>query len=207
MDNYNIQVSRKVLWSDSVFVVELDDIDNQEICTFAEKMKTSNEGVFRSNLGGWQFDMQPTLCSAFDEMIYQLNGVANHVVNEIYGYPMEMFVGNSWLNINQSGDRNAFHTHPGCFLAGVYYVEVPEQSSDINFIRDNHHSIQQTLCQFNIEKPNDHDDQFIISNSIRPVSSMALLFPSWFGHEVLRSIHDGNRIVAGINFVSTSSLN
>ena len=28
-----------------------------------------------------------------------------------------------WANINRKGEGNAFHSHPGAFWSGVYYVD------------------------------------------------------------------------------------
>ena len=30
---------------------------------------------------------------------------------------------NAWANVNRSGHGNEFHTHPGCFWSGTYYVD------------------------------------------------------------------------------------
>jgi len=41
-----------------------------------------------------------------------------------------------WFNINGKGNYNAFHTHAGTIFSGVYYVNVPENSGDLEFLRE-----------------------------------------------------------------------
>ena len=53
-------------------------------------------------------------------------------------------VSNSWLNSNEMGESNAFHTHPGSLFSGVYYVNASKHklNGHINFVNTNHHVIE-----------------------------------------------------------------
>src|SRR5262249_57426943 len=49
---------------------------------------------------------------------------ANRVPSDREGKPVNVtWRANMWANINKSGHGNEFHSHPGSFWSGVYYVD------------------------------------------------------------------------------------
>ena len=156
--------------------------------------------------------MKTGMCEEYDKIMDRIVEGANHIVNSVMGMNLDLNMSNSWLNTNKIGAKNAFHTHPGCLFSGVYYVKVPKagNSGCINFVREGHHLIESTLAFFanhyaekrlNDEGGDDRDMQWISHMTIPPVEGTALLFPSWYGHEVYTSLSEKeDRIAVGMNF-------
>lgn len=61
---------------------------------------------------------------------------------------------NMWFNINYKGSYNTYHSHPGSCLAGILYVNVPDNSGDITFHHHDEHCLsltQHTTLSFDPE--------------------------------------------------------
>lgn len=91
---------------------------------------------------------------------------------------------NMWFNINYKGSYNTAHTHPGSILAGVLYIDVPENSGDIQFMHHDYHNL--SLIQ--------HTDM-----SLQPSDGLMLLFPSSFQHSVGLNCSDHPRYSIAFN--------
>lgn len=50
---------------------------------------------------------------------------------------------NMWVNINNQGGYNFPHTHPGCVVSGVYYVQTPARNKIVFF--DNYKMIDTAI--------------------------------------------------------------
>jgi uncharacterized protein (TIGR02466 family) len=66
------------------------------------------------------------------KLLAYARSVANRMTTDIEGktgngpYPGHFAVtwlGSMWANINRDGHRNEYHSHPGAFWSGVYYVD------------------------------------------------------------------------------------
>ena len=50
------------------------------------------------------------------------------------------WIGNMWANINRTGDANEYHSHPGSYWSGTYYVDEggsdadPELGGELEFL-------------------------------------------------------------------------
>jgi uncharacterized protein (TIGR02466 family) len=58
--------------------------------------------------------------------------VANQMTTDAEGRPGEgpdpghsavTWIGNMWATINRSGDADVYHSHPGSYWSGIYYVD------------------------------------------------------------------------------------
>jgi len=203
----SIGIERKTLWKDSIFDATFDDIDNDAIISFYESLVEKEKGVRRSNIGGWQRDVKYGECEAYDDAMDKCVHVVKHIFNDIYKVDIDIKLANSWLNSNNFGDSNAYHTHPGCIFSGVYYVNASKQKENgsINFIRPNNHTIEDfknnlsQRCGFG-KLWQTTDMQFESNADFMPQQNHAYLFPPWFGHEVKRNYSQENRLVIGMNF-------
>ena len=207
-----LQISRQYLWSDSLFEIKIPNANNQAIVDFYEIGSKSHKGDARSNIGGWQFPMKDGMCEEYDQIMDRIVEGVNHIANNVMGMSLIIEMSNSWINTNKLGAKNAFHTHPGCLISGVYYAKVPKIGDPgyINFVREGHHQIESTLAFFadhyaqqRLEQNggDDRDMQWITHMTVPPVESSALIFPSWYGHEVYTSLSEKeDRIAVGMNF-------
>lgn len=200
-----IGIERHTLWSDSVFEASFDDVDNDSILEFYNSI--TDKGVKRSNVGGWQYDVKTGECAAYDDVMDKCVHVVNHIFNDIYGIEIDVRLANSWLNSNNIGDSNCFHTHPGSLFSGVYYINASKEKGNgsINFIRNDHHTIEEFKNKISGAMGKNsylktEDKQFASCSFMQPKQGHAYLFPPWFGHEVRRNYTESNRLVIGMNF-------
>jgi len=92
-------------------------------------------------MGGWQssWDMDRWGGAAAIKLLALARNLANQVTTKPDGaggggpYPGHFavtWVGNMWANINRTGHGNEFHSHPGAYWSGVYYVDDGGIASD-----------------------------------------------------------------------------
>lgn len=175
--------------------LDLDNIAIKNSC-FNYKEKDP-EGRTLSNRGGWQ-SKDLTLQNS-DENLYKLittiNSKATEILNVDYAQNDRCaVVDNYWININCKNDYNIMHSHPGSFLSGVYYVDVPENSGLIHFERDSHEIFMlasQGLCGKSIVSGTNCE--------YTPIVGRLLLFPGWVNHTVLPNKSDEYRISIAFN--------
>ena len=99
----------------------------------------------------------------------------------------------SFFSEMNTGGRHGRHAHPGCKLAGVFYLNAPETSSKIRFFDPRPHNdfFSYTYTgQSSILQP---------SYEIKPYNGLFLIFPSWLSHETLTNETDNKRTTAVFN--------
>jgi uncharacterized protein (TIGR02466 family) len=88
--------------------------------------ETTHPGTQHSNLGGWQsdWDMDRWGGAAAIKLLAIGRNTANRVTTDRQGNSVVLtWKANMWANVNRSGHGNEFHSHPGSFWSGVYYVD------------------------------------------------------------------------------------
>jgi uncharacterized protein (TIGR02466 family) len=209
-----LTIKRQKLWEDSIFDITLPEADNDSIVKYYEDLVQKEKGQKRSNIGGWQREVRPGECQAYDDVLDMINYAVTDIFNNVFGLKVKTAIANSWLNSNELGEANAFHTHPGCVFSGVYYINASKDKENgmINFVNMNHHTIEEWKHslphRFGIEHKdikhlNSNHDYMINSNMMFPPSvNHAYVFMPWLGHEVRKNPHAFNRLVIGMNFKS-----
>jgi uncharacterized protein (TIGR02466 family) len=107
---------------------------NTELRRVIEQRERSHPTTQHSNLGGWQssWDMDRWGGAPAIKLLAFGRNLANRMTTDREGtagkgpYPGHFAVtwlGNMWANINRSGHGNEFHSHPGAYWSGVYYVD------------------------------------------------------------------------------------
>jgi len=92
---------------------------------------------------------------------------------------------NSWSNKHHSGDYSHSHYHGNSLLSGVYYLNTPENSGNIDFVKNNlNNNMFSESLVFDYK-----EDNFINTESVRivPKKGLILLFPSHLQHKVTRN--------------------
>ena len=88
--------------------------------------------VAKSNQGGYQSPDQFYLEESFAPY---LNRISEHLISTIDEYTRDdksclhlddLKLSNMWFNFNYENCYNVQHTHPGCVLSGVLWVQIPE---------------------------------------------------------------------------------
>lgn len=199
-----MSITRHDLFVESMFTVQPPEVDNDAIFDFFKLAKKNHNGVKRSNVGGWQFDMNPGMCPEYDDVMDKLTYAANHILCDVYKMKTRVRISNSWLNYSARGGLNSVHTHPGALLSGVYYIKTSPETGPINFMRDNNHSIETTMWwsgDQDYAKNPERDKAWLTHVHKKPKIGSAYIFSSWLQHEVIETTVDEDRLVAGINFV------
>ncbi len=107
---------------------------NVELRRVIEQRAQSHPSSQHSNLGGWQssWDMDRWGGAPAIKLMAIGRNLANRVTTDRKGNPgtgphpgyfAVTWHGNMWANINRSGHANEFHSHPGAYWSGVYYVD------------------------------------------------------------------------------------
>ena len=88
--------------------------------------------VAKSNQGGYQSPDQFYLEESFAPY---LNRISEHLISTIDEYTRDdrsclhlddLKLSNMWFNFNYENCYNVQHTHPGCVLSGVLWIQIPE---------------------------------------------------------------------------------
>src|SRR5882672_5043505 len=111
-------------------VVTMDVSDaaalNAELRAVITARQKTHAGTQHSNLGGWQssWDMDRWGGAPAIKLLAIGRNLAGRVTTDRAGKPVGIaWKANMWANINRSGHGNEFHSHPGSFWSGVYYVD------------------------------------------------------------------------------------
>ena len=107
---------------------------NVELRQVIVQREQSHPSTQHSNLGGWQssWDMDRWGGAPAIKLMAVARNLANRVTTDRKGNPGSgphpgyfavTWHGNMWANVNRSGHANEFHSHPGAYWSGVYYVD------------------------------------------------------------------------------------
>jgi len=177
-----------------------DDPLNAELRSRILAHRDTSKGLANSNIGGWHSeDGRLEFCgsagAALIERALAMTQEATARVLQDYGQAAQPFewLMTAWANVNERGDFNQAHTHPGSTWSGVYYVDTGVAGSEAKpaplQIFD--------PCQ---GRANTFLPNFLPNNlTIRPEAGLMLLFPAYVGHLVFPHQGPGPRISIAFN--------
>ena len=194
--------NRKILtyFPQPIFRYKVDNYKtfNKELEEYIYKLKKEdNEGVVRSNRGGWHsksFKVREkgTIQNRFTQ---ELSKYIFDVI-QTYGWkcvPERVVVSEMWAIINKPRDFNVIHTHPNAYLSAAYYVKAPEKAG--RFVIENPLSVARhsypahaTKTEYNIK-----------AAALDIEEGDLLLFPAYLPHKVNENKSDEDRIVISFN--------
>ena len=150
--------------------------------------------VAKSNQGGYQSPDQFYLEESFAPY---LNRISEHLISTIDEYTRDdrsclhlddLKLSNMWFNFNYENCYNVQHTHPGCVLSGVLWVQTPEDQP-ITF------SCYDEFSRASYENRT--------NESFSPKEGQLLLFPAHLPHRVDINRSKNTRISISFNIVRT----
>jgi hypothetical protein len=157
-----------------------------------------------SNIGGWQ--SLPDLLDWPEPEVKQLAAEADLSVQQIWALPALLkgrrhnspcpaYRAWGWANVNEPGDYNMLHMHPGCHLSIVYYVTpgtpIPDSGTNGRLeLRD-----PRPVATYSA-MPGGAESGVIL---IGPEAGMMVTFPAWIEHAVHPFRGEGPRISIAIN--------
>jgi uncharacterized protein (TIGR02466 family) len=165
-----------------------------------------DEGVHHSNLGGWQsnWDLEQWGGEPVRRLLDAARDLATRLTSDRAGRPVRVaWKTNAWANINRRGHGNEFHTHPGCYWSGTYYVDdggIGEDPSlggefEVQDPRGVAPAMYAPLLGFAVPGGQSAGASELIS----PRSGQIVLFPSWLAHAVRPYRGERERISIAFN--------
>ena len=185
---------------------------NVELRRAIQQREQSHPSTQKSNLGGWQssWDMDRWGGAAAVKLLAFARNLANQVTTKPDGAVGEgpytghfavTWVGNMWANINRSGHANEFHSHPGAYWSGVYYVddggiagdrslggelEFLDPRGPVPLMNAPHLRMSGSLSAGATEK-------------VLPTAGRMVIFPAWLLHQVRPYLGNAERISIAFN--------
>ena len=190
-------------------VVTLADAEtlNPELERVILERERADRGVQHSNLGGWQssWDFEEWGGAPARRLLDAARELATRLTSDRAGKPVRVgWKTNAWANVNRRGHGNEFHTHPGAYWSGTYYVDDGGIAADhalggafeIQDPRGVAPAMYAPLLGFAVPGGQSAG----ASELIFPQSGQFLLFPSWLQHGVRPYLGDRMRISVAFNF-------
>lgn len=179
---------------------------NAELAGIILERSRSAPSMTASNLGGWQssWDFPEWGGEAGRRILDIAKAAANRLTADRQGRQVNVpWKVNAWANVNHRGDANEFHTHPGAYWSGVYYVDDGGIADDaalggeleVQDPRGVLPAMYAPALTFNMP-----GGQTVGSSELlRPRAGMMTLFPSWISHQVRPYRGDRVRISLAFN--------
>ncbi|MBT4488727.1 MAG: hypothetical protein HOC72_14375 [Rhodospirillaceae bacterium] len=203
-----LQIQGHSLFPTPVVHAELpnSDLINAGLRAAIEARMVTHPSTDHSNLGGWQssWDLADWGGTSATEVLAQAKTVANRMTCDRQGKPVNVdWQLNAWANVNSTGHGNEFHTHPGSFWSGTYYVDdggIGEDPSlggefEIQDPRGIAPAMYAPLLAFNIPGGLAAGS----SETIPPKTGRMLMFPAWLSHAVRPYLGQRQRISIAFN--------
>ena len=158
-----------------------------------QELRKEDEGVVRSNAGGWHSSDKLHLSKQEDIawIMQRCLQISQGCIEEDNGGPLdgELHMVSAWANVNGPGHWNAPHTHLPCQWSGCFYVNVNEEASvknDGNIV-------------FIDPLPLGPQFRKATNAVMQPKDGMVILFPSYLMHMVEPHVNDEERISIAFN--------
>ena len=168
-----------------------------------EERSPSND---HSNLGGWQssWDLANWGGPAGEFVLAFARQLASRLTVDRAGRPASVdWRMNAWANVNRGGHGNEFHTHPGCYWSGTYYVDDGGIGADPSlggeFEIQDPRGIAPAMYRPDLAPAAPGCLSIGASEVISPAAGNMVMFPSWLSHAVRPYRGDGTRISIAFN--------
>jgi len=114
------------------------------------------------------------------------------------------YIQNSWVNIHHPNDWAQSHRHANSLISGCFYLKIPENSGNIQFIKNQcWTTVFPTAITFDYDNINHINSEFW---NIEPAEGTILLFPSHILHSVETNNSSENRYSLAFNLYARGSL-
>ena len=161
------------------------------------KMRESDTGIVRSNLGGWHSDddLHRNADENIQWLLRSILTIASVCINDFekdreHG---DIVMTSAWVNVNDTHNWNAPHMHLPADWSGVFYVSVDETSHDPNL------TVQPGDIMFFNPMPFGARHKRPTTVNYTPKNGLLLLFPSYLLHMVSPHISTEPRISISFN--------
>src|SRR5471030_3267470 len=171
---------------------------NAELRKVIVQREKSHPTTQHSNQGGWQssHDMDRWGGAPAIKLLAIGRNTANRMTTDREGKPINSpypgyfavtWGANMWANVNRSGHGNEFHSHPGAYWSGVYYVDDggidadPALGGELEFMDPRGPGPAMYAPQLAFGSAGLSAGA---NETIRPKSGRLVMFPAWLLHQV-----------------------
>ena len=175
--------------------------------------RRDHDGVNISNVRGWQStnDMMSWGGEAAAALARHVVQLANRVtVRRNAPSPLTHWRPEMWANINEDGDSNQSHWHPGSYLSAVYYVDDgyegdadPALGGELVLIDPRMPYLRMRTPDLRQRGADGSTDEH--ETWVRPRTGLLLAFPSFLAHSVRLYRGRGTRISIAINMIASKA--
>jgi uncharacterized protein (TIGR02466 family) len=163
-------------------------------------------GVTHSNLMGWQSadDFQGWGGAEGEKLLGFARSLADRLTGDRQGQAVKIdWLANAWANINRHGHANEFHTHPGSFWSGCYYVDDGGIAADPAlggaFEIMDPRGVAPAMYAPELAYTLAGCQSAGASELIVPAAGTMLLFPAWLSHGVRPYLGNRTRVSVAFN--------
>jgi len=177
-----------VVFTTSIYRSKIEELDLGKITQEIFDYQKQNDGVKKSNHGGWQslsMDYSPSISQKIIPSMDIIIEKSLPFIRESfldYGLTQKEYYIQHWLNVNRKYDYNITHAHGDSKMSAILYTKVPENSGKIVFER-----AVDLIHDFNITNENN-----FASFYIEPRDGMLVVFPSQLKHHVEQNLTNDN---------------
>ena len=196
------------LFPTPVTTTQLPDAEriNAQLRRIILEREASHPSTHHSNLGGWQstWDFIEWGGPALRTVLKAGEAVANRLTIDRQGRPAGVqWKINCWANVNRKGHGNEFHTHPGAYWSGVYYVDDGGAGTDSSLggqleIQDPR-GVAPIMYAPRLAFAGPGGQALGATETLQPRVGMMIIIPSWLHHAVRPYHGDGDRISVAFN--------
>ena len=181
---------------------------NVELRKVIDQRRQADAGTRHSNLGGWQstWDMDRWGGAAAVKLLAIGRNTANRVTTDREGKPVSLtWRANMWANVNKSGHGNEFHSHPGSFWSGVYYVDDggiaadPSLGGELEFMDPRGPGPAMYAPHLAFVMPGGRGLSVGANEIVPPKAGRLVMFPAWLLHQVRPYHGNAERISIAFN--------
>ena len=104
---------------------------------------------------------------------------------------VDLYLYDSWINAQGKHQHQRAHTHPGCLISAVYYLQTNGKDGDISF--------HPPLSSMQINEPASDEWNYSMI-TYPPAVGRLFVFPSWVSHSVGDNMTDDVRVSVAMNF-------
>ena len=186
---FNIKC-KSIFPTDLYFVDIYDAKENESYKQELLNLSKVATGNIRSNRNSWQSDITLWQNETFKPLLEKSSTIVQSIIYDLSPNRPEFVIRSMWGNVSPKGGYNFTHVHPTCWMSGVYYVSVTQESPGITF-EDPRPS-----------KLMDFQSSCLVDNNHythSPKVGELVLFPSWLPHFVDPNSTDENRISISFN--------
>ena len=158
------------------------------------KLLSKRPGVTKSNNHGYQSTDDLHTHPFMDPLIKWICMESGDAFDAIGCAREQVFVEGCWFNLNNTMNaHNQIHLHSG-LLSGVFYLEAPEGSGNINFINTGFNQLWQGHHESLYR-----NDTNAFHFTVKPKPGMLYLWPSYLYHSVDSNHSDVERLSISFN--------